>query len=165
MPIPFIHLHLHTDYSLVDGIVRIPELVRKAAEYGMPAIAVTDHLNLFSMVKFYRAAERAGIKPIVGADLVIIDPQLQRSRLTILCQDRQGYLSLCQLLSRAYMEGQINGRPHVHREWMDDSADGLIALSGPGGDIGQALYNNHPNRAEALMGSWRDLFGDRFYLE
>ena len=165
MSIPFVHIHLHTDYSLVDGIVTVPALVRKAAEAGMPAIAVTDHLNLFSMVKFYRAAERAGIKPIVGADLVVVDPQEQRSRLTVLCQNRKGYLGLCRLLSRAYIDGQINGRPHVRREWLDHSCEGLIALSGPMGDIGQALYNNHPNRARALLAGWRATFGERFYLE
>jgi len=131
----------------------------------MPAVAVSDHLNLFSMVKFYRAAERAGIKPIVGADLVIIDPQSQKSRLTLLCQDRRGYLGLCRLLSRAYLEGQINGRPHVRREWLDACAEGLIALLGPQGDFGQALHNNHPNRAESLLSTWKSLFKDRLYLE
>ena len=165
MSIPFVHIHLHTEYSLVDGIVTVAALVRKAAEAGMPAIAVTDHLNLFSMVKFYRAAERAGIKPIVGADLVVVDPQGQRSRLTVLCQNRKGYLGLCRLLSRAYIDGQINGRPHVRREWLDHACEGLIALSGPMGDIGQALYNNHPNQAQALLAGWRVIFGERFYLE
>ncbi|HKJ17405.1 MAG TPA: DNA polymerase III subunit alpha [Xanthomonadales bacterium] len=165
MSIPFVHLHLHTEFSLVDGTVRIPALVKKAARSGMPAIAVTDHMNLFSLVKFYRAAEKAGIKPIVGADLIVVDPQLQRSRLTVLCQNRQGYLSLCRLLSRAFLEGQINGRPHVHREWLDEAADGLIALAGPGSDIGQALYNNHPNKAESLLKGWCRVFGDRFYVE
>jgi DNA polymerase-3 subunit alpha len=163
--VPFVHLHLHTEFSLVDGIVRISDLIAKAVEIGMPAIAVTDHMNLFSMVKFYGAAERAGIKPIVGADLVVIDPQSQKSRLTVLCQDRVGYQSLCRLLSRAYLEGQLNGRPHVHREWLDTCADGLIALSGPQGDIGQALYNNHPNRAQSLLETWSSLFPERFYLE
>ena len=165
MSIPFVHLHLHTEFSLVDGTVRIPELVKKAAASGMPAIAVTDHMNMFSLVKFYRAAEKAGIKPIVGADLIIIDPQSQRSRLTVLCQDRQGYLNLCRLLSRGYLEIRKNEKPHVRREWLDDVADGLIALAGPGSDIGQALYNNHPNRAETLLSGWQKIFGDRFYLE
>ncbi len=162
---PFVHLHLHTEYSLVDGIVRIPRLIEKAVEVGMPALAVTDHLNLFAMVKFYRAAERAGIKPIVGADLILVDPEGQQSRLTLLCQDRQGYLSLCKLVSLAYMEGQSNGRPRVLRQWLDDNHQGLIALAGPGSDIGQALYNSHPNQAQALMSQWQGLFGDRFYLE
>ena len=102
MSIPFVHLHLHTEFSLVDGTVRIPALINKAVETGMPAVAVTDHLNLFSLVKFYRKAESAGIKPIVGADLVLVDPKSNESKLTVLVQNRQGYLALCRLLSRAY---------------------------------------------------------------
>ena len=165
MSIPFVHLHLHTEFSLVDGTVRIPALINKAVETGMPAVAVTDHLNLFSLVKFYRKAESAGVKPIVGADLVLIDAKSRESNLTVLVQNRQGYLSLCRLLSRAYQEGQVNGKPHVRREWLDGSVDGLIALAGPESDVGHALYNNHPNKAQNLLTGWQALFKNRFYLE
>ena len=168
MPLPFIHLHLHTEYSLVDGTVRIKQLVEKVAELGMPAVAVTDLQNLFAMVKFYRAAEQAGIKPVIGADVMLNsaeDPG-HASRLVLLCQDHRGFLNLCQLLTRAYQEGQHHGVPHVRREWVSQCAGGLIALSaGAAGDIGQAILNNHPNRARQLIESWMGDFPDRFYME
>jgi DNA polymerase-3 subunit alpha len=168
MPTPFVHLHLHTEYSLVDGTVRVKPLVEKVRALGMPAVAVTDQHNLFALVKFYQAAEAAGIKPIVGADVLLRAPDdsEQVSRLVLLCQDRSGYLNLCQLLSRAYLEGQHHGMPFVRREWVTDCAEGLIALSGGReGDIGQALLGGHPNRALQLARAWRRHFPDRFYLE
>ena len=117
MPTPFIHLHLHTEYSLVDGTVRIKQLVDRARELGMPAVAVTDQHNLFGLVKFYQSAEAAGIKPIVGADVLLRSPEDPDhvSRLVLLCQDRQGYLNLCELLSRGYLEGQHHGVPYTER--------------------------------------------------
>jgi DNA polymerase-3 subunit alpha len=168
MPAPFVHLHLHTEYSLVDGTVRIKSLVEKARALGMPAIAVTDQHNLFALVKFYQAAEAAGIKPIIGADVLLRAPDdsEQVSRLVLLCQDRSGYLNLCQLLSRAYLEGQHHGLPFLRREWVTAQADGLIALSGGReGDIGQAILGGHPNRALQLARDWRRHFPDRFYIE
>jgi DNA polymerase-3 subunit alpha len=168
MPTPFVHLHLHTEYSLVDGTVRIKPLVEKVAALGMPAIAVTDQHNLFALVKFYQAAEAAGIKPIIGADVLLRSPDdsEQVSRLVLLCQDRSGYLNLCQLLSRAYLEGQHHGMPFLRRDWVNAHADGLIALSGGReGDIGQAILGGHPNRALQLARDWRRHFPDRFYIE
>ena len=168
MTTPFVHLHLHTEYSLVDGTLRIKSLVQKAAALGMPAIAVTDQANLFALVKFYRAAEAAGIKPIVGADVLLRSPEDPDhvSRLVLLCQDRSGYLNLCQLLSRGFLEGQHQGVPHVRRDWVEDHADGLIALSAAReGDIGQAVLAGHPNRARQLAGEWARIFPGRFYIE
>ena len=168
MPAPFVHLHLHTEYSLVDGTVRIKPLIEKVRELGMPAVAVTDQHNLFALVKFYRAAEAAGIKPIVGADIRLRSPEDPDhiSRLTLLCQDRRGYLNLCDLLSRAYLEGQHHGVPFARRDWVVDCAEGLIALSGGReGDIGQAILNHHPNRALQLAENWATVFPDRFYVE
>lgn len=168
MPAPFVHLHLHTEYSLVDGTVRIKQLLAKARELGMPAVAVTDQQNLFALVKFYRAAEQAGIKPIIGAEVMInaLEDPGQVSRLVLLCQDRGGYLNLCQLLTRGYQQGQYHGLPHVRREWVSQYAGGLIALSGGAeGDIGQAILHNHPNRARDLIEHWMSDFPDRFYLE
>jgi DNA polymerase-3 subunit alpha len=164
----FVHLHLHTEYSLVDGTVRIKALMEKARELGMPAVAMTDQHNLFALVKFYRAAEAAGIKPIIGADVLMRAPDdpSHISRLVLLCQDRQGYLNLCDLLSRAYLDGQHHGIPYVRRDWIADCADGLIALSaGAEGDVGQALLNNHPNLARSLLQGWMRDFPDRFYIE
>ena len=168
MPIPFVHLHLHTEFSLVDGTVRIKSLMEKVLELGMPAVAITDQHNLFALVKFYRAAETAGIKPIIGADVLLRHPDNPDhiSRLVLLCQNRTGYLNLCELLSRGYIDGQHHGTPYLRNDWIARSADGLIALSaGREGDIGQALLNNHPNRARQLAENWMRLFPDRFYFE
>jgi len=168
MSTPFVHLHLHTEYSLVDGTVRIKALMDSARELGMPAVAMTDQHNLFALVKFYRAAEAAGIKPIIGADVLLRNPDDPEhvSRLVLLCQNRQGYLNLCELLSRAYLEGQHHGNPYVRQDWVAACAGGLIALSaGREGDIGQAILNNHPNRAKQLAQNWMSLFPDRFYIE
>ncbi len=165
---PFVHLHLHTEYSLVDSTLRLKPMLARAKELGMPAIAVTDQFNLFALVKFYRAAVAAGIKPIVGADLLIWNPDDpdHPARLVLLCQNRTGYLNLCRLLSRAYIDGQQLGQPYVLREWVRESAEGLIALSAAReGDIGQALLNRHPNRAEQLLRNWMQDFPDRFYIE
>jgi DNA polymerase-3 subunit alpha len=159
----FVHLHLHSEFSLVDGTVRIKKLIE-----GMPAVAVTDHSNLFALVKFYRAAINAGIKPIAGADVLIrsMDDPDHPSRLTLLCQDRTGYLNLCKLLSRSFLEGQHHGVPYLHREWISNNSQGLIALSGGReGDIGQALLHQHPNQARLLTQQWMKEFPDRFYIE
>ncbi|MBE9548569.1 MAG: DNA polymerase III subunit alpha [Proteobacteria bacterium] len=164
----FIHLHLHSEFSIVDGMVRPAELVAKAAELGMPAVAMTDQNNMFALVKFYRAAEKAGIKPIIGADLLIENPEDRANpdQIILLCQDRTGYLNLCRLISRAWQEGQDHHQAMIKRYWLEGQTDGLIALSGGrGGDIGHALLNGHPDRAEALLASWMELFPQRFYIE
>ncbi|MFT5139714.1 MAG: DNA polymerase-3 subunit alpha [Rhodothermales bacterium] len=164
----FVHLHLHSEFSLVDSTLRIKKLVERTRDLGMPAVAVTDHSNLFALVKFYRAAVNSGIKPIAGADVLIQsmeDPD-HPTRLTLLCQNQQGYLNLCQLISRSYLEGQQLGVPYLHREWISNHASGLIALSGGReGDIGQALLHQHPNQARQLAENWLRDFPDRFYIE
>ncbi|MDX1381941.1 MAG: DNA polymerase III subunit alpha, partial [Xanthomonadales bacterium] len=168
MPQPFVHLHLHTEYSLVDGTVRLKPLVQKARELGMPAVAITDQANLFGLVKFYREAERAGIKPIAGADVLVRDLEDPDfiTRLTLLIQDRTGYRSLCRLITQGYREGQHHGVPYLRRDWIREHADGLIALSGAReGDIGRALLAGHPNRARGLLDGWMRDFPERFYLE
>ena len=168
MPSPFVHLHLHSEYSMVDGTVRIKPLVERARELGMPAVAITDQHNFFALVKFYQAAEAAGIKPIIGADVMLRSPEDPDhvSRLVLLCQDRQGYLNLCSLLSRAYLDGQHHGVPYVRNDWVAEFAGGLIALSaGREGDVGQAILAGHPNRARQLASNWAGLFPDRFYIE
>ena len=113
MTAEFIHLHLHTEYSLVDGLVRIKPLISAVVDAGMPAIAITDQHNFFAAVKLYTAAQRAGLKPILGADLRVRDPDdaKKNSRCVLLCQDMVGYHNLCRLLSRAYIEGQHLGVP------------------------------------------------------
>ena len=141
----FVHLRLHTEYSLSDSVVRIPELVTAVAAAGMPAVAVTDQNNLFAMVKFYREALKAGVKPLVGVDLLVREDgeRVAPSRLTLLCQSQEGYRNLARLVTRAYLEGQERGVPRIERRWLSVAAlEGLIALSGAQeGDIGRALVN------------------------
>jgi len=168
MPQPFVHLHLHTEFSLLDSTLRIKQLVERAKQLGMPAVAVTDQFNMFGLVKFYQAAMAAGIKPIAGADVLVSDQEDpdHTSRLVLLCQNNEGYLNLCRLLSKGYQEGQHHGIPHLQREWISQHSSGLIALSsGRDGDIGQALINQHPNKAQLLAQGWMKDFPDRFYLE
>jgi len=168
MTAEFVHLHLHTEYSLVDGLVRIKPLVAAVADAGMPAIAITDQHNFFAAVKLYTAAQRAGLKPILGADLRLRDPDdvKKSSRFVLLCQDMVGYHNLCRLLSRAYMEGQHLGVPMLDLEWLNGQTDGLICLAGGrDGVLGRSLLNNLPDEADAIARHWQTLFPERFYLE
>ncbi|HEX5092287.1 MAG TPA: DNA polymerase III subunit alpha, partial [Burkholderiales bacterium] len=170
MPAPrFVHLRLHSEYSVTDGIVRIEEAVQRAARDGMPALALTDSANVFGMVKFYRAARAAGVKPIVGADCWIrneADPD-KPSRLLLLCASRAGYLRLSELLSRAWLKNQHRARAEISRDWLaEGTTEGLIALSGAAaGDVGQALAAGNAAAAERAAQQWSSLFPGRYYLE
>ncbi len=170
MPPPvFIPLRQHSEYSIIDGIVRIHDVVRRAAEDNMPALALTDLNNLFGMVKFYQAARTKGIKPIIGCDLWLTNDvnRDQPFRVLLLCQSQAGYLRLCELLSRAYRDNSYRGRAEVRKEWFDElGTEGLIALSGAaGGEIGQALLAGHYDRAGVFAQEWAARFQHRFYLE
>ncbi len=165
----FIHLRMHSEYSVSDGIVRIDDAIERAAADGMPALALTDSANMFGMVKFYSAARAGGVKPIVGADCWLqndVDRD-KPSRLLLLCASRAGYLRLCDLLSRAWLRNQHRARAELSRSWLEaDGTEGLIALSGAaGGDIGQALLADHMEAAERLAKGWAGLFPGRFYIE
>ena len=165
----FVHLRLHTEYSLLDSVVRIPELVAAVSAAGMPAVAVTDQNNLFAMVKFYREALKNGIKPLIGVDLLVREEgeRAAPSRLTLLCQSPEGYRNLARLVSRAYLEGQERGIPRIERAWLTaENCRGLIALSAASdGDVGRALVNAREADAERLLGAWLELFPGRYYLE
>ncbi|WP_218814389.1 DNA polymerase III subunit alpha [Rickettsiella endosymbiont of Dermanyssus gallinae] len=164
---PFIHLHLHTEYSLSDGLLRIDELIARAVALEQPAIAITDQSNLFATIKFYQAAIKAGIKPIIGAECWIENSQFpeQPFRLVLLCQNQQGYQNLIHLISRSYVEGRA-GKPILQRSWFTQHSTGLIALSGGReGDIAQALLKEKPAQAKELLQVWLSLFPNRFYLE
>ncbi|MDP4030341.1 MAG: DNA polymerase III subunit alpha [Gallionella sp.] len=195
MPQPsFVHLRLHSEYSISDGMVRLdieaekrdasgepardkegktlkehvcPPVAMARAD-GMPALALTDLNNVFGMVKFYKAARSAGVKPIVGCD-VFISNNADRDRphrLLLLCQSREGYLLLCRLLSRAYLENQHHGRAELRREWLHEGTVGLIALSGAHlGDVGSALLSGNAQQAEQFAQEWAGLFNNRYYLE
>lgn len=164
----FVHLRVHTEFSLVDGLVRIKPLMKALPSRGMCAVAVTDHCNLFAAVKLYKNALDAGIKPIIGSDLPCHDPQQPErvSSLVLLCLNAEGYKNLTCLVSKAYQEGQYQGKPRVHHQWIADYAAGLIALSGgKSGDIGQALLANDLELAKKRAQHWQHLFPNRFYLE
>jgi len=165
----FVHLRLHTEYSLSDSVVRVPELVAAVAAAGMPAVAVTDQNNLFAMVKFYREALRSGVKPLVGIDLWVAEEgeRTVPTRLTLLCQSQVGYRNLARLVTRAYLEGQERGVPRIERRWLSVAAlEGLIALScAADGDIGRSLINAREHDAERALDVWLGLFPGRFYLE
>lgn len=164
----FVHLRLHTEFSLVDGIVKIKPLVKRLAELNMPAAAVTEHANLFSLVKFYKAALGQGIKPIAGSDVLIFNPEEPATpfRLTLLVNNHTGYIALTELISKAYQEGQHQGVPMLRKEWIEANHAGLIALSGAmSGDIGKALLAENRDLAKRLAEQWGTLFDQRFYLE
>src|SRR3569832_408260 len=163
----FVHLRVHTEYSLVNGVVRVKPLVNACAKAGMPAVAVTDQCNLFAMVKFYKAALAAGVKPLDGVDIWLHNEadHNQPPRLVLLCQDRSGYLNLSRLISRSYIEGQERGVPMLRKEWLQGASAGLIALSGKFGDVGQALLAGNRAAAEAAQADWVAVFPERFYFE
>jgi len=164
----FIHLRTHTEYSLVDGLVRIPALMARTAELGMPAVGITDHTNFYGLIKAYKAAQNHGLKLIIGADFWVQDESddSRRHSLCLLAQNETGYQSLIRLISRAYQEGQTLGKPFLQRRWIRDGNDGLIALSGGRlGDVGQHLVAGRSEEARATLASWMHDFPDRFYLE
>lgn len=163
----FIHLRLHTEYSLSDGLLQISSMIQKASAFGMPAIAVTDLGNLYATVKFYQEALKSGVKPIIGVDLRVADVKGKKDyRLTLLCQNNEGYKNLLKLISKSFLEGQSTGRPIVQKEWLTTLSHGLIALSGGlEGDIGQALLSQDHDGAQKCLQFWQSLFPNRFYLE
>jgi len=163
----FVHLRLHSEFSITDGIVRIDEAVARAAADGMPALAITDLANVFGMVKFYKAARAAGVKPVIGCDLWITNESERDKpyRLLLLAQSRTGYLRLSELLTRGWLENQHHGRGELKKSWFAQGTEGLIALSGAmQGEVGMALLHD-PARAEQLAREWALLFPGRYYLE
>ncbi len=167
MPVPFVHLRLHTEYSLCDGIVRIKPLVEAVAAAGMPAVAVTDQSNLFALVKFYKAALARGVKPLAGVDLWVQDGAGEApTRLVLLCQDAIGYRNLTRLVSRSYTEGRHGGRILLDSAWLEGQSDGLVALSGAAeGNVGRALLAGDRAGARVRLDRLRALFPERYYLE
>ena len=168
MAAQFVHLHLHSDYSLIDGLIRIKPLVSAIAEAGMPAVALTDQHNFFAAVKFYSAAISAGIKPILGADLRLRDEADTKgnSRFVVLCQNMIGYHNLCRLLSRAYIEGQHLGVPMLDFSWLEGQTEGLICIaSSREGLLSKTLLNEQKDEVNSIVNQWASLFPDRLYLE
>ena len=168
MSVEFVHLRLHSEYSLVDGLVRVKPLAQKVADIGMPAVAITDFNNLFGLVKFYKSTQAAGIKPIAGADVLVAqdNPEATATQLVLLVADQVGYQNLIKLISKAYLEGQRQAVPIISKSWLADHSEGLIALSGGCmGEIGMALVSGRGADAESLLKYYMDIFPNRFYLE
>ena len=177
----FVHLRLHSEFSITDGIVRIDDAIAAAAKDEMGALAITDLGNLFGLVRFYSGARSAGLKPIAGADVWISNPQDpdQPHRLLLLVQNQSGYLNLCQLLSRASLDNQSRGRAEVNPQWFTEPAakeedrkakktlaHGLIALSGARtGDVGAALLGGQSDQAKALAQRWSKVFPASYFIE
>ena len=166
----FVHLRLHTEFSVVDGTNRIDEVVAAAAADGQPALAITDLSNLFGTVKFYKETRGAGVKPLIGADIWVQvpgkDAGAPAARLLLLVQSRQGYLNLSEILTRAWTKNVVRDQAVVKLEWLQELGEGLIALSGAqGGSVGQALLQGDSARAAECALYFAGLFPHRFYLE
>ena len=165
----FVHLRVHTEYSLVDSVVRVDPLVDTLDKLGMPACAITDQGNVSALVKFYRAAFDRGIKPLIGADVWVAESADDRepTRLTLLCQNRLGFKRLSALLTRSAAGGSVAGRNVVLKEWLTVGAlEGLIGLSGAqAGELGRALEAGRDARAPEVLDYWRTLLPQRFYVE
>ncbi len=174
----FIHLRLHTEFSVVDGTTRIDDVVAAAAADGQPALGITDLNNLFGAIKFYKAARGAGIKPVIGAEVVLQgfseestsatpgSHQPPLPRVLLLVQDRQGYLNLCELLARAWTRNTLRDQAVVQRDWLQELNAGLICLSGAHtGPVGQPLMAGDAQRAADMALQLGSIFPHRFYLE
>jgi len=169
----FVHLHLHTEYSLLDGAVRMRELMNEAVKMKMPAVAITDHGNLFGAIDFYQCAKAAGIKPIIGCEAYITSgshkekPSRESTfHFTLLAENETGYRNLVKLISAAHLEG-FYYRPRIDKDLLASHADGLIGLSGClASEINSALQSDNVEKAQSLTAEYRDIFGPRnFFIE
>jgi DNA polymerase-3 subunit alpha len=164
----FVHLRVHSDFSMVDGLAKTKPIVGHAQKSGMPAFAITDQMNLCGLVRFYGAAHGAGIKPIVGADIWLRSEQFpdEPSRLVVLAKNNQGYQNLTLLISKAFRRGHVFNRPVVDKEWLIEFKEGLILLSGAkDGDVGKALLKNNPALLDETLALYQTHFEDHFFLE
>jgi DNA polymerase-3 subunit alpha len=171
----FVHLHLHTEYSLLDGSIRMKELMKKAAEYKMPAVAITDHGNLFGAIEFYQEAQRAGVKPIIGCEAYVA-PGSHKDRpgsrrdaayhFTLLARDETGYRNLVKLITAAHLDG-FHYAPRIDKELLSAHAAGLIGLSGClAGEINSAIQANNLEKAKQSAAEYRDILGpENFFME
>src|SRR6516162_10123861 len=172
----FVHLHLHTEYSLLDGAIRIPDMVRKAVEFGMPAVAITDHGNMYGAIEFYQGARKAGIKPIIGCEVYLApgsmsDKSASSARdaafhFTLLAKDFIGYRNLVKLVSAAHLEG-FHYKPRIDKELLAKHAAGLIGMSAClKGEINVAIQAGDLKKAQKSAGEFVDILGpENFYLE
>lgn len=165
-PSAFTHLRLHTEFSITDSLIRINPLVKRVTQLEMPAVAITDLANLFGLIKFYTASERAGVKPICGCDVRVLDEQGVQSHLVLLVKNQIGYLNLTQLISDLYTEAEGIAEPEISLSSLRAYSEGLIALSGAQhSNVGQALLDGELGLAEQHLQTWQAMFPDSFYLE
>ncbi|VEC87451.1 DNA polymerase III subunit alpha [Raoultella ornithinolytica] len=164
----FVHLRVHSDYSMIDGLAKTGPLVKKAASLGMPALAITDFTNLCGLVKFYGAGHSAGLKPIVGADFHVQSELMgdEFTELTVLAANNVGYQNLTLLISRAYQRGYGALGPWIDRDWLAEHQEGLILLSGARkGDVGVSLTRGNMALVDQCLSFYQQHFPDRYYLE
>lgn len=168
MPHSFVHLHLHSEYSLVNGMIRLPSLIDQTLQNQMPAVGITDMGNLYGAVKFFNKCVASGIKPIIGAEVYIenLEKVTQPTILVLLVQDEIGYVNLSELISRGFREGQHSGKPIIQKSWLQGKTDGLICLSGGlRGELGASLMANRDAHSPILIEEYQVLFPNRFYIE
>ncbi|PCK32575.1 DNA polymerase III subunit alpha [Pseudoalteromonas piscicida] len=169
MPAPqFVHLRVHSDFSMVDGLAKTKPIVARAQELEMPALAITDQMNLCGLVRFYDGAHGAGIKPIIGADFWLKSEQFpdEPSRILVLAKNNQGYKNLTLLISDAYLRGHVFHRPVIDKEWLAKYKEGLIIVSGAkDGDLGKAILKGNPKLIEETLAFYETHFSDHFYIE
>ena len=168
----FTHLHVHSEYSLLDGLSRIPAMVTRAKDLGMTALGITDHGSMYGVVEFYSACKEAGIKPVIGSELYVAKGQRfdrrpgekSPSHLTVLAKDNVGYRNLMKLSSKAHIEG-FYYKPRVDHELLEEHADGLIVLSGcPSSELSVALMDGNYEEAKEIARWYMGTFPN-FYLE
>jgi len=160
----FVHLHIRSEFSLKDSIVRVDELVAATLAAKMPAVGMTDLMNMYALVKFYQGAQGKGIKPLFGADLVLREGE-QRFEVSVLVMNETGYRNLINVISRAYVEGQVLGESTLRREWLEEASEGLILLLGKRSDIGAALLGADAEQTRPVLARWMQKFPRRVYLE
>ncbi|WP_016955868.1 DNA polymerase III subunit alpha [Catenovulum agarivorans] len=164
----FVHLRVHSDFSMVDGLAKVKPIIGKIAEYNMPAVAITDQMNLCGLVRFYSGANGAGIKPIIGADFWVRSTEMEDEifRLVILAADNDGYKNLTLLISKGYLRGEYQGKTVIDQDWLIEHAKGLIILSGAReGDLGKALIKGNYNQAQRITDFYKEYFPDNYYIE
>lgn len=164
----FIHLRVHSDFSMIDGVQKVGPLCERAADLGMAAMALTDQMNMCGLVRYYKTSEKLGMKPLIGADMWVLSetwPE-QAFRLTLLAANNDGYQNITRLISDAYLRGHRFGKPCIEQSWLADRREGLIILSGAReGDVGRALLQKNDKALQQSLAFYQQHFAGNFYLE
>ncbi|WP_088331678.1 DNA polymerase III subunit alpha [Lacimicrobium sp. SS2-24] len=166
--INFVHLRVHSDFSMMDGLNKTAPILEKVKALNMPAVAITDQMNLCGLVRFYDKAHNLGIKPVIGADFWVQSDLLgdQLYRLTLLARNNQGYQNITQLISKAYLRGHVQERPVIDRDWLQEHHEGIIVLSGAmAGDLGIALTKGNSEMTQSIVDFYQQYFAEHYYVE